>query len=75
MMEIKDIVTLSDQNKYQIISKIDYENIYYYYLTDINDISNVKFLYENGSKLTEVEDENLVEELLPKFFYKIKDMI
>jgi hypothetical protein len=75
MIEIKDIVTLSDQNEYQVVSKVDFEYRIYYYLVDINEISNVKFLYENQDKLTEVEDEELVSKLLPMFYNEIKDII
>lgn len=75
MIEIKDIVTLSDKNEYQVVSKIDYEYRIYYYLVDINEISNVKFLYENGDKLTEVDDPELVNKLLPMFYNEIKDLL
>ncbi|MBO5120845.1 MAG: hypothetical protein J6C28_04105 [Bacilli bacterium] len=75
MIEIKDIVTLSDQNEYQVVSIVDYEYRIYYYLVDINEISNVKFLYKNGDKLTEVEDKELVNKLLPMFYEQIKDII
>lgn len=75
MIEIKDVVTLSDQNEYQVVSKVDFEYRIYYYLVDINEISNVKFLYENNDKLTEVEDEELVSKLLPMFYNEIKDII
>lgn len=72
-MNIKDVVTLNDKNKYQVVSKTVYEETTYYYLVDINNISNVKFLYENIDKLTEVEDQQLVKLLLPKFFEEIKE--
>lgn len=75
MIEIKDIVTLSDQNEYQVVSKIDYEYRIYYYLVDINEISNVKFLYENGDKLTEEEDPEIINKLLPLFYNEIKDLL
>lgn len=75
MIEIKDIITLSDQNEYQVVSIVDYEYRIYYYLVDINEISNVKFLYKNGDKLTEVEDKELVNKLLPMFYEQIKDII
>lgn len=74
-MNIKDIVTLSDDHKYQVVSKIIYEEINYYYLVDITDISNIKVLYENIDHLTEVEDSELISLLLPKFFYAIKDLL
>lgn len=75
MIEIKDIVTLSDQNEYQVVSKIDYEYRIYYYLVDINEISNVKFLYENNDKLTEEEDPEIINKLLPLFYNEIKDLL
>lgn len=74
-LNIKDIVTLSDDNKYQIISKTVYEDTVYYYLVDINDISNIKFLYENVDKLTELEDQELIKILLPRLFNEIKDLL
>ena len=75
MIEIKDIVTLSDKNTYQVISKTDYEYRIYYYLVDINDISNAKFLYENNDKLTEVEDPDLVQRIMPFLYNEIKDLL
>lgn len=71
MIQIKDVVTLSDQNEYLVVSKVDHEYRNYYYLVDINDNSNVLFLYENGEKLTEVEEPELVSRLLPMFYAKI----
>ncbi|MBQ2910559.1 MAG: hypothetical protein IJE53_07100 [Bacilli bacterium] len=71
MIQIKDVVTLSDQNEYLVVSKVDHEYRNYYYLVDINDNSNVLFLYENGEKLTEVEEPELVSKLLPMFYAKI----
>lgn len=74
-INIKDIVELSDNNQYQVISKTTYNETVYYYLVDINDISNIKFLYENVDRLTEVEDSELINLLLPKLFSEIKDLI
>ena len=75
IMNIRDIVTLSDDNEYQVISKTNYEGLVYYYLVDMNDISNIKFLYENGDRLTETEDSDLIKELLPKFLSEIQELI
>ncbi len=74
-MNIKDIVTLSDDHKYQVVSKTIYEETTYYYLVDINDITNIKFLYENIDRLTEVSDSELISILLPKFLSEIKDLL
>ena len=53
-IEIRDIITLSDNNKYIVISKINYEEKNYYYLIDINDKKNIKFCYEDNNELVEV---------------------
>ena len=74
-MNIKELVTLSDDNEYQVISKTNYEGLVYYYLVDMNDISNIKFLYENGDKLTEVDDPDLINRLLPRLLEEIKNVI
>ena len=68
-------MTLSDDNEYQVISKTNYEGLVYYYLVDMNDISNIKFLYENGDKLTEVDDPDLINRLLPRLLEEIKNVI
>jgi hypothetical protein len=41
----------------------------------MNDISNIKFLYENGDKLTEVDDPDLINRLLPRLLEEIKNVI
>ena len=40
-MKMRDVITLDDNNKYAIISKIDYEEKKYYYLVDINNPENL----------------------------------
>ena len=47
-IDIKDIITLSDDNEYIVTSKAVYDNKIYYFLVDINDNSNMKFLYEEN---------------------------
>lgn len=74
-MNIKDIITLNDNHKYQIISKTIYNETVYYYLVDIENITNIKILYENFDHLTEVADQDLINLLLSKFFLEIKDLL
>ncbi len=74
-MDIKDLVTLSDKNKYQVISKTVYKEKKYYYLIDINNISNQKILYENKDHLTELNDQELINTLAPKLLKEIKDLL
>lgn len=78
MIEIKDIVTLSDDNKYGVVSKITKDNTTYYYLVDINDNSNIKFCYEDTSngilELVEINDVELIKNLIILFNNNIKDI-
>ena len=68
-IDIKDMITLSDDNEYVVVSKTDYEENTYYYLIDSNNNENIKFCVENSDNqsLKEVEDKKLIQELLPLF--------
>lgn len=76
MIDIRDVLTLSDGNKYGVVSKTIKDGIVYYYLVDINDNSNIKFCYEdktpNQIDLVEVNDEKLIKSLLLSFVNNIK---
>ena len=74
-IDIKDVITLSDNNEYGVVSKTIYDNKIYYYLVDINDNSNIKFLFEEGNKLLELEDEKLIQSIIPKLLNEIKDIM
>ena len=67
VINIKDILTLDDNNEYVVISKINYESKNYYYLLDKNNIENIKFCYEDNEELVEIDDKELVTKLLPLF--------
>jgi len=69
-IDIKDTITLDDNNNYVVVSKADYENNTYYYLIDKENNENVKFCVENKNSensIIEVIDENLIQKLLPLF--------
>ena len=67
VINIKDTLTLDDNNKYVVVSKLNYENKNYYYLLDKNNYSNFKFCYEDNDELVEINDNNLITKLLPLF--------
>ncbi len=77
MIDIKDVLTLSDGNKYGVVSKTTKDNKIYYYLVDTNDNSNIKFCYESRNEsqidLIEVNDEELIKSLLLSFANNIKN--
>lgn len=74
-MNIRDIVTLDDDNEYAIASKVNYEGKIYYYLIDINKNDNLMFCYEDNNELVELIDKELATKLLPLFLEASKDII
>lgn len=74
-IDAKDVVTLSDNIKYVVVSKINHDNNTYYILTQIDNITNIKFLVENKERnsLLEVEDKTLIQKLLAIFYEQAKE--
>lgn len=64
----KDLIVLDDNHHYLVVKKTDYENKIYYYLSDIDDKGNIKFLYEEGNELVEIDDNNLLDNVIEKMF-------
>lgn len=79
MIDIKDKITLSDDNTYGVVSKAKIDNITYYYLVDVNKNENIKFCYEDSNEneieLVEVEDKNLIQKLIQILTENIKNEI
>ena len=75
MIEVTNLVTLSDDNEYVVTAKAIYNGKVYYYFVDINNNKNIKFLYEDGDELVEEEDDNIIRQLLPLFLENIKEMV
>lgn len=66
-MKVKDLVSLSDKNKYIVVQKIDYEGKDYYYLVDIDKNENIKFGYPDNDEFVEITDSELIGKLIPIF--------
>ena len=75
MINIADQITLDDKNTYVVVSKVIFENKIYYYLIDIKKNDNIKFCYENGDSLVELNDKKLVTRLLPLFIAEAQKFI
>ncbi len=67
MINITDVLTLDDNNKYVVVSKVNYENKNYYYLVDINNKENLLFCYEENDQLVELNNKDLLRKLVPLF--------
>lgn len=75
-MEKTNIITLDDDNKYVIVSKVVIKNINYYYLIDINNVKNVKFCREErvGETiiLKEITDKEVITNVIRVFYIQEK---
>lgn len=78
-IEYQDIITLNDENKYLVASKVNYNNSKYVYLVDINNNKNLKFAeIENDSIISELDaniDAELINNLVPLFYNNSKSDI
>lgn len=74
-IDIKDILTLSDDNRYVVASKTNYNNKTYYYLVDLNNYKNIKFCEEDKNELVEIEDAETIKKLLLLFINSAKDIL
>lgn len=74
-IDIKDVLTLSDDHKYVVVSKTIVDGITYYYIVDTANVENLKFCAEDGNELVEIEDQTLIQKLLPLFANEIKEDI
>ena len=66
-IEVKDIVTLSNNSKYCVISTISYNNINYLYLINIDNKNDVKFVYYENNRLNVVKDNSITDKIIPLF--------
>ena len=67
----KDIIVLSDNNNYIVVKKATVNDINYYYISDINNKENIKFLYEDGNELVEIDNQNTLDNVIVKMFNDI----
>ena len=65
MININDIVLLSDNQEYIVVSKADYKNRIYYYLADTQNKGNLKFLYLDNDELVEIQDLDVIKAISP----------
>lgn len=76
-MEINknDFITLSDNIKYLVVSKVNYQNIEYYYLVDIVDNSNIKFVIFENDEVIDVENNEVLDEIFKLMIIDLKENI
>ena len=74
-IDIRDIITLDDTNKYVVASKVLYEEINYYYLINVNNLEDILFCYEDNSELVELDNNELITKLLPLFYKETRNIL
>ena len=74
-IDIKDLITLNDNNKYVVVSKALYDSKDYFFLLDINNDTNIKFCYLDNNELIESEDKNINTNLLKLFYDTAKNSL
>ncbi len=75
IINIKDTLTLDDNNEYVVISKTNYNDKNHYYLLDQNNPERPKFCFEDENELVEIDDKELIAKLIPLFIEASKEEI
>lgn len=77
VININDKITLSNDKKYIVISKIVYENNTYYYLLDDTTHKDIKICFENlkNQSLIEIKNRELIQKLFPLFIKSSQENI
>ncbi len=66
MLEVRDIVTLKD-SKYMVISKVELDNKFYFYIANVEKNDDFKFCYLEEDYLIEINNKELIKRLIPMF--------
>ena len=67
-----DFITLSDNVKYLVVSKVKYNEIDYYYLVDIINNSNIKFVTFENDEVIDVDDKLVLDEIFKLMIIDLK---
>ena len=62
-LEVKDTVTLDDNNEYVISNIETIDNKEYFVLVDIKNLSNIKYMCLDNNSFLEIEDEELIKKI------------
>ncbi|MDD4624245.1 MAG: hypothetical protein GX032_01215 [Tenericutes bacterium] len=74
--EVKSTVTLSDDKKYMVMSKVEYNGKKYMFLINIDDEKDYKFCsLNNENKLFQIKDEDLIHTIAPLLYKNLLEEI
>lgn len=67
-IDIKDVITLSNNIKYIVSSKASLDGKTYYLLVNIDNISDFKIFYLDNNDMVVSKDEDVNDKLFPLFY-------
>ena len=62
-INVNDVLSLSNNNKYMVISKTIIDDVVYLYLINVNNPKDLRIVYLNDGNVTKVKDEALLNKL------------
>ena len=62
-VKVNDILSLSNNNKYMVLSKTEIDNIVYLYLINVDKPKDIRIVYLDGNSVSKVKDEVLLDKL------------
>jgi len=71
-MNLNDIIRLNDNNSYLILSKVLYNNIYYFYIVDIMDNFNFKIVSIINDNIIEIKDSKILDEIIKLMIFDLR---
>ncbi len=76
MIEIKDIITLSNQKQYVVASKANFESKIYYLLINEDNIKDIILVYQKDeNNVTIVNNDIIFKQLIPLFLKETRKSI
>lgn len=70
-MNLNDIIKLSDNNSYLILSKVLYNDIYYFYIVDIMDNFNFKIVTNISDNIIEIKDNEILDKIIKLMIFDL----
>lgn len=67
-----DIIKLSDNNIYLILSKVLYNDFYYFYIVDILNNSNFKIVSIESDNIIEIKDSKTLDEVIKLMIFDLR---
>lgn len=71
-MNLNDIIKLSDNNSYLVLSKVLYNDTYYFYIVDITNNSNFKIVTNISDNIIEMKDNEILDKIIKLMIFDLR---